>query len=170
MDTRMPDVVAEGRVVAVRFTLRGDDGELLEACGDPGGVEYLHGAGRVVPGLERALDGRRVGERVHAEIEPAEGYGERDEIGIQRVARSSFPPDLELEPGLEVVAEAPDGDTFPMWILEVADDAVTVDLNHPLAGHTLVFDAEIVGVRDATPEEIERGEPESACDGDGDLD
>jgi FKBP-type peptidyl-prolyl cis-trans isomerase SlyD len=153
-----PEIVADGTVVTMHYTLKDPQGEVLDSSSGREPLSYLHGASNIVPGLERQLAGKRVGDTVAAEVPPAEGYGER-QGPPQPVERSAFPEGSELAPGMQVVAEGPDGKSFPLWIVEVTDDKVMVDANHPLAGVTLHFDVEITELRAASEQEKAHGHP-----------
>lgn len=151
--------VADGAVVSIHYTLKNPEGDVIDSSegGDP--LMYLHGAENIVPGLERGLAGRNVGDNVAVEVLPIDGYGERLGPGPQRVPRDAFPPDAEPEEGMQVFAQGPNDETIPLWVVGVDDEAVTVDVDHPLAGVTLHFQVEITSVRAATAEELEHGHP-----------
>ena len=154
-----PESVESGVVVTMHYTLRDPEGEVIDSSSGREPLSYLHGAKNIVPGLERALTGARVGENVKAEIPPEEAYGER-QGQPQAIDRSAFPADAEIEPGMQVMAQTTDGQSLPLWIVKVGDDEVLVDANHPLAGVTLHFDVEITGLREASDEEKSAGHPE----------
>lgn len=151
--------IAHETVVEIAYTLRTDEGEVLDASEPGSPLSYLHGAQNIVPGLERALTGRAVGEKLDVRVVPSEGYGERDPDATRKIPRSAFPPGMPLEPKQQLVMADERGRRFPVWIAEVAADAVTIDLNHPLAGAHLNFAIEIVSVRPATEEELSHGHP-----------
>lgn len=157
--TAAPTTVSDGVVVAIHYTLKNDAGETLDssAGGDP--LEYLHGAGNIVPGLESALTGKKLGERFNVVVAPEDGYGERDPRGVQRVPKDSFPEGVELQPGMAFFADGPDGEPVQVWIAALEADRVVIDLNHPLAGTTLYFDVEISALRGASAEELAHGHP-----------
>ena len=144
-------------VVSMHFTLTLDDGKRVDSSEGSEPLEYLHGHGNVVPGLEEEMTGRSVGDSFTVQVPAEHGYGEKDPEAIQNVPRSSFPDDLELNPGVKLVAEDEHGQAVPMTVVEVVGDEVTVDMNHPLAGKDLTFAIEVVGVRAATQEEIRHG-------------
>jgi FKBP-type peptidyl-prolyl cis-trans isomerase SlyD len=154
--------IADGKVVSIHYTLKDGEGEILDSSEGHDPLLYLHGAGNIVPGLERGLLGRTVGEDLEVIVGPDEGYGDRDPAAIRQVPRDAFPDDVELEAGMQFMAEAPDGDVRPVWIAEVEGDVVTVDFNHPLAGTTLHFAVKVAEIRDATAEETEHGHPHGA--------
>lgn len=148
--------IATGKVVTFHYTLTSSSGVVLDKS-DADPLPYLHGAGNIVPGLEKEMEGKAAGSRFRAVIEPADGYGEHDPDGELEVPREAFPKDAPLEPGIQFAAEQPDGELVPLWVTEVSDNHVTVDRNHPLAGEQLTFDIEVVSVRDATTDEREHG-------------
>ena len=125
--------------------------------GDP--LYYLHGAENIVPGLEKALVGLAVNESKTVKVTPEEGYGEYDEEATEEMERDMFPEDMELEPGLMLTLEDDEGNLMDAVITDIADEIVTLDFNHPLAGETLFFEVKIVEIREATPEEREHGHP-----------
>lgn len=151
--------IADDKVVSIHYTLRDDDGDEIDSSVGDEPLTYLHGASNIVPGLERQLAGKQVGDMVKAVVPPEEGYGVAEGPGPQRVPRDAFPKDAELEPGTQFFARGPNGDAMPLWVVEVTDEGVMVDANHPLAGVTLHFEVEIVEVRDATAEEKAHGHP-----------
>jgi FKBP-type peptidyl-prolyl cis-trans isomerase SlyD len=149
--------VANGKVVTLKYRLTGEDGKVLDDSGDEG-MDYLHGASNIVPGLEKKLTGLAVGDKLTVEVSPEEGYGER-EGGPEKVPRDSFPDDFELEVGMEFLADDADGEPMPVWVVGLTDTEVEIDTNHPLAGVTLNFEVEILDIRDATTEEVAHGHP-----------
>lgn len=148
--------IAKNAVVAIDYTLTDGDGQVLDTSQGRGPLAYLHGAGNIIPGLEKALEGKAEGEKVNVSVPPEEGYGERDESLIQAVPKKMFAETAEPEPGMQFQAQGPDGARV-LTILKVEDDQVTVDANHPLAGQELNFDVAVVNVREASEEELEHG-------------
>lgn len=148
--------IAKNAVVAIDYTLTDGDGQVLDTSQGRGPLAYLHGAGNIIPGLEKALEGKAEGEKVNVSVPPEEGYGQRDESLIQAVPKKMFAETAEPEPGMQFQAQGPDGARV-LTILKVEDDQVTVDANHPLAGQELNFDVAVVNVREASEEEIEHG-------------
>jgi FKBP-type peptidyl-prolyl cis-trans isomerase SlyD len=148
--------IAAEKVVSIHYTLTNDDGEVLDssAGGDP--LVYLHGAGNIVPGLERQLEGKGPGEKLEVVVPAVDGYGEREGPGPQSVPRSVF-EGVDVEPGMSFVVEDEDGEEMAMWVVEVGDDEVLIDSNHPLAGETLHFSVEVIEVRAATEDELAHG-------------
>jgi FKBP-type peptidyl-prolyl cis-trans isomerase SlyD len=155
--------VAHNRVVSIDYTLKDEEGHVLDSSEAHGALAYLHGAGNIVPGLEEALHGREEGERISVQVSPEQAYGEKDESLQQSVPREAFQTDMTLEPGMRFQATGPHG-TQLITVVDVQGDQVTIDANHPLAGQTLNFEVKIVGVRDATEGEVTQGQPEDDPD------
>jgi FKBP-type peptidyl-prolyl cis-trans isomerase SlyD len=149
--------IAKDRVVSIDYRLHLGDGEIIEESeqGDP--LVYLHGYEEIVPGLEKALEGKKAGESLKVQVSPAEGYGEYDPDGVEEVPREDFPAELELQDGGIVSATDDEGDEVDFLVKEVRDNTVVVDFNHPLAGKTLHFEVTVREVRAATEEELEHG-------------
>jgi FKBP-type peptidyl-prolyl cis-trans isomerase SlyD len=147
---------AENSVVSIHYTLTNAQGEVLDSSrgGEP--LVYLHGAGNIIPGLEKALIGKQAGDKLNVAVAPAEGYGERDEALIQQVPRRAFQGVKDIAPGMSFHAQSSQG-PMQVTVTAVAGDMVTVDGNHPLAGETLNFDVEVTEVRAATLEELAHG-------------
>ena len=153
--------VKPGRVVLLDYLVKVDTGKVVEASSSKGPIEYLHGAGQILPALERALEGLREGEQASFSIEPAEAYGDRKEDNIVSLPRGLFPSELKLEEGLCLYARASGGESYPITVKEVQGEMVVVDLNHPLAGERLFFEVKICGVRPAGNQEIFSGKAAS---------
>jgi FKBP-type peptidyl-prolyl cis-trans isomerase SlyD len=151
--------IAAGKVVSIHYTLKDDDGDVIDSSSGGNPLDYLHGSSNIVPGLEQALAGKGIGEKLTVAVAPGEGYGDRDERGVQVVPRDAFPAEMDIEEGMQLAVESPQGEEVPIWITAIEGDQITVDMNHPLAGVTLHFSVEIVGIRDASAEEVEHGHP-----------
>lgn len=148
--------VAKDKVVAINYTLRDDEGAILDTSPDGSPLEYLHGAGNIIPGLEKALEGKQTGEDLAVTVAPEDGYGQRDDNLQQQVPKNLFEGIERIEPGMRFQAQTPGGVQI-VTVKEVEDDQVTVDANHPLAGQTLNFEVKVENVREATGEELEHG-------------
>ena len=148
--------IAHEKVVSIHYTLTNQEGTVLDSSSGSEPLAYLHGFGNIIPGLENALEGKETGEKLSVTVEPEQGYGARDEQLVQAVPRSAFKGVEELAPGMQFQAQGPQG-TRLVVVTQVAQDVVTVDANHPLAGQTLHFEVEVSEVRAATAEEIEHG-------------
>lgn len=149
--------IATDHAVSIHYTLTDDHGNTIDtSCDRDEPLAYLHGYGNIIPGLEKELTGRSVGDNLKVTIEPADGYGEHNTALIQQVPREAFGEGAELEVGMQFQAEM-DEDVRLFTITAINGDTVTVDGNHPLAGHRLHFAVEVTGVRPATEEELAHG-------------
>jgi len=148
--------VVKGKVVEIAYILRLEDGTVADETGDQP-LAYLHGSDEIIDGLHAALEGHDVGEKLKVIVAPADAFGEYDESLIDEVPTSDLPDDAELEVGQEIVAETDDGELVPAFVGAIEKDTVFLDFNHPLAGETLHYELEIVGVREPTAVELERG-------------
>lgn len=148
--------IADRRVASFNYTLTNDAGEVLDSSEGREPLSYLHGKGNIVPGLEKVMAGKKVGDKFKVEVKPEEGYGVHNPALVQVVPRDAFRGVDKLEPGMQFRAESDHG---PMMVVvtQVTGDQVTVDGNHPLAGATLHFDIEVTEVRDASVEEVLHG-------------
>ncbi len=151
--------ITDGKVVAIHYTLTLANGEQVDSSvgGEP--LLYLHGQGNIVPGLERQLTTRAVGDKLMATVAAKDGYGERQADGQKRVPRSAFPKGAPLKQGMSFGVQNDDGEVVPVWIDSVEKDEVVLDFNHPLAGEVLHFQVEVVSIRAATKEEMSHGHP-----------
>lgn len=149
--------IAENTVAAIDYTLTDDAGEVLDSSEGREPLAYLHGAGNLIPGLEQALEGSTEGESMKVTVEPENGYGERSEDLIQNVPMEAFSGVDQVEAGMRFQATDDQGNVRVVTVTDVADEEVTVDANHPLAGQKLHFDVNVVEVRAASEEEVEHG-------------
>ena len=149
--------IGKDAVVSIDYRLHLGDGEVVDEseAGDP--LVYLHGYEEIVPGLEKALEGKAAGDKVQAVVKPEDGYGDYDPEGLEEVPRTEFPAEMELEAGGVITGTDPDGDEVDFLVKEVKKDTVVVDFNHPMAGKTLHFDITVREVRAATKDELEHG-------------
>jgi FKBP-type peptidyl-prolyl cis-trans isomerase SlyD len=149
--------IARDSVVLFDYVMTDEDGNVIDSGKGPSGMAYIHGAGQMVPGLERALEGHAVGDRVQAVVPPEDAYGPDDEQEEVRVPRGDLPPELEIEPGAELEGTDEEGQSDTFWIVALEGDEVVLTRTHPLAGMTLKFDVTITKVREATSDELEHG-------------
>ena len=147
-------MVTKDQVVAMNYTLTDAKGKVLDQSSE-GPLEYLHGHGNIIPGLEQALDGMAVGGKKKVHVPAAQAYGELNPDLKFSVDRQAF-GDTEPQPGMMVQLHGGEQHMVAR-ILEVAETEVHLDANHPLAGQDLDFDVEIAGIRAATPEELAHG-------------
>jgi FKBP-type peptidyl-prolyl cis-trans isomerase SlyD len=148
--------IAADSVVLIHYTLKDDQGKVLDSSsgGDP--LAYIQGHGNLVPGLEKALEGKSSGNRIEVTLAPDEGYGKRNEALVQRVPKRSLQGMGEIRKGMQFQAQTDEGMRI-FTVKTIVGDMVTLDGNHPLADQTLHFDVEVVEVRGATAEELEHG-------------
>lgn len=150
-------MITSKSVVGIEYTLKDKKGELLDSNEGASPLLYIHGLGQIVAGLEKALEGKGIGDQVEVKVSAAEGYGEFDEELIQRIPRAEFKDMEPLEEGMEIVVENEDGEDQVMTISDLNEKEVTLDGNHPLAGQDLHFKVKVASVRVATAEELDHG-------------
>ncbi|MCA9621147.1 MAG: peptidylprolyl isomerase [Myxococcales bacterium] len=149
--------IARGMVVEVRYEMHDQDGSLLDTTGDEPEA-YVHGTGSIVPGLRRALEGKRAGDHVEVTLAPRDAFGTRRKgAGAQPVPRATFPEDATLTVGMGFMAESPAGEPVRLYISAMDDDVVYVDTQHPYAGKTIRYTVDVVSVRPATEAEQKNG-------------
>jgi FKBP-type peptidyl-prolyl cis-trans isomerase SlyD len=148
--------ITDEMVVAIEYTLTDDEGKVLDSSEGHEPLTYLHGTDGIIPGLERELSGKQVGDELKVAVTPQDGYGERDEDLRQQVGRDQFEGIEELETGMQFQVDSDNG-PLVVEIIEIDGDDVTIDGNHPLAGVNLNFAVTIRDIRAATAEEIEHG-------------
>jgi FKBP-type peptidyl-prolyl cis-trans isomerase SlyD len=148
--------IRENMVVSIDYVLTDTAGEAIDRSEEGTPLAYLHGASNIIPGLERALEGKAAGESLQVEVAPADGYGEYNQDLVQVVSRELFEDADALETGMRFQANSDNG-SLVVTVTDISDGGVTVDGNHPLAGQTLKFDVTVADVREATAEEIEHG-------------
>lgn len=149
--------IQNNSAVSFHYKLTDDDGINIDSSEGKEPLGYLHGAGNIIPGLEKALEGKKVGDSLTVAVTAAEGYGEVQKELIQEVPREAFQGIDTIELGMQFEAQTGQGGTVPVTVVAVTDELVTVDGNHPLAGRNLNFDVTIEEVRKASEEELARG-------------
>jgi len=149
-------LISNHKVVSIHYTLTNAAGETIDSSvgGDP--LAYLHGAANIIPGLESALEGKAVGDKLNVSLEAADAYGEYNPALTEVVPSSMFEGVDNVEVGMQFQAETSEGVQI-VRIAKVDGDNVIVDGNHPLAGQPLNFDVEIAEIREASAEELEHG-------------
>jgi FKBP-type peptidyl-prolyl cis-trans isomerase SlyD len=164
--------VEKDLVVSMEYTLT-VEGEVVDSSKENGPIDFIQGKGNIISGLEKELYGMKLDESKKVNVPAKEAYGEFDPEAMEEVPLSDFPTDIPLEVGVELAVEDEDGDAMSAVIEEVGKDTVTLNFNHPLAGKDLAFDVKIVGLREATEEEMEHGhvhgDEECDCDCDDDC-
>ncbi len=146
-------IISPDKHVSIHYTLTLDNGEVADSSkgGEPLG--FVHGCGQIIPGLEKALDGKKTGDSFTVTIPPAEAYGERSDEMHRELPRESFPNDIALEPGMAFTAEGPMG-PVTFTVVSAGLETVVADFGHPLAGRTLTFDIEVVSVNELSADEL----------------
>ena len=147
--------IASNKAVTIHYTLKDDEGNVLDSSDGREPLTYLHGGGNIVPGLEAALEGKVEGDAIQATLTPEQAYGQRDEANVRNIPVRKL-QDGKPKVGMRYRVQTPDGYEVAL-VTAVRGDYATVDGNHPLAGKTLHFDVKVVGVREATAEELEHG-------------
>jgi peptidylprolyl isomerase len=135
-----------GDTVRIHYTGKLTDGTHFDSSEGRDPLEFTIGAGQIIPGLEREVEGMKVGEKKTVTAQADEAYGQHNPAAMQRVPRASLPPDIELVVGKQLQAVTQDGQQITVTIAEIDDDTVTMDANHPLAGEDLIFDVELVEI------------------------
>ncbi len=155
----MPDVVHDGVIVSLAYTLKLANGEIIDYSEVDDPLQYLHGAENIIPGLERELTGLSVGDEKDVEIAPGDAYGEYDPEEVEVVERTMLPKDLPLKLGMVLAISDDEGNISEAVVRAMSAKDVTLDFNHPLAGQKLFFSVQVLGVREATEEELAHGHP-----------
>ncbi|MBQ27748.1 MAG: peptidylprolyl isomerase [Nitrospiraceae bacterium] len=156
-------------VVAMDYAVLLDSGEVGESTYGKSPVQFIYGDQTVVPGLYKAIAGLTKGDRRSFKIDPTEGYGVYEASEVRKVPRAGLPPELTPEVNMALQVKDPTGTYRLVTIKEVEDETLTVDFNHPYAGHTLTFDVLIRDVREVTDEELEQGLTSQVEEGEDDL-
>jgi FKBP-type peptidyl-prolyl cis-trans isomerase SlyD len=153
--------VSHNKIITMQYSLTNADGVVVrEAGGTP--VNYLHGSGAIPSRLEDELENHRIGDIVRAKLLPDDAFGKRDVELLCKVPLSEFPAGEKIEAGGQIVGTDEEGKEILFTITDIQDDIAHLDGNHPLAGQTLVFEVEIQGIRDATPEELSAGKTDDS--------
>jgi FKBP-type peptidyl-prolyl cis-trans isomerase SlyD len=158
--------ITKNRVVSIDYTLTDVNDQFIDSTTGDDPLDYLHGHENILPGLEKALEGKLPGDHFKVTIPAADAYGERDERLVIKVPLGNFETAASLEAGMQFEAQTPGG--FRMvTVTGVTDQTATVDANHSLAGMALTFDVTVTGIREATPEELAHGHPhrQAGCGG-----
>ncbi len=148
--------IEDKKAVAMHYTLTNSEGVKLDSSEGKDPLNYLHGFGNIIPGLEQELLGKEKGDKLSVSVSPEKGYGVRDDKNLLQVKKDQFEGVEDIQVGMEVQTQGPQG--MQLYIVsKVFGDTVILDGNHPLAGETLNFDVEVMEVRDASKEELEHG-------------
>jgi FKBP-type peptidyl-prolyl cis-trans isomerase SlyD len=147
--------IADKKAVTISYTLKDDAEKVIDTSDGRAPLTYLHGVGNIVPGLEKALDGKQAGDVVKVSLSPAEGYGVRDEKQIRKVPLRKLPAG-KVSVGMRLRVQT-EGGPIAALVTAIQGDYATIDANHPLAGMNLHFEVNVTEVRDATAEELTHG-------------
>ncbi|MCF7928683.1 MAG: peptidylprolyl isomerase [Spirochaetales bacterium] len=150
-------VIEKNKVVSIDYTVKDDNGEVIDTSEGREPLSFLFGTGSIIPGLEKELDGKEEGESVSVTVTPEEGYGTYDERLLVDVPKTSFQNPDQIQAGMQVQAQNQDGSTQVLTIKDIGEESVKLDGNHPLAGMVLSFDVDIANVREPSSEELEHG-------------
>ena len=154
--SHVQDIVTDQKVVTFTYAILNTEGEVIEQSDLP--MSYIHGVdGKMYPSAEKAVDGARIGDEVECTITPEEGFGYPDPELMYIDSIDNVPPEYRRI-GAEAMFENSEGETITMIVRKIEDGEITLDANHPFAGRTVVFRFKIIGVRDATEQEIGTGE------------
>ncbi|MEX0278311.1 MAG: peptidylprolyl isomerase [Ruegeria sp.] len=138
--------IKDGDTVRIHYTGTLLDGKVFDSSDGRDPLAFTVGSGQVIVGLDAALPGMEVGEKKRVEIPCADAYGPINPGARQQIPREGIPDDIPLEPGTQLQMQTQDGQALPVTVVDADEATVTLDANHPLAGHDLVFDIEIVSV------------------------
>lgn len=144
--------ITNNKVAAIHYTLRDNQGNVLDTSEGQEPLYYIHGIGNLIPGMEKGLEGKEKGNKFQIKVSPAEGYGEKSDEMIQKVPRAAF-GDQEIKPGMKFSTQHGEVVT----VTHVGLEDITIDANHPLAGVELNFDVEVMDVREASADELAHG-------------
>ena len=152
----MADTVQDQVVVKLDYTLIIED-EVMESTAEGEPIEFIQGIGQIIPGLEEALYGMKVGEKKTVEIQPEDAYGIYDPDSLEVAKKDEFSEEIPLDVGTFLDLRDDEGEVLSAQIIEEDEDTVTLDFNHPLAGKVLTFEIRVSGVRPAAQEELDHG-------------
>ncbi len=147
---RAEDVVSKGKKVSIEYTLKLKDGTVVDTNVGKAPLTYIQGSGQIIPGLEKALEGMKVGESKHVVVPPEEAYGEVNKDAFLEVKKDRIPKEA-LRVGAYLQGRGPKGESVIARVSEIKKDTVVLDFNHPLAGKTLYFDVKILDIKDHVP-------------------
>jgi FKBP-type peptidyl-prolyl cis-trans isomerase SlyD len=152
------NVVKDGTVVSLQYTLSSEDGKTIESNKGKEPLKYTHGGQQIVPGLEKNLTGMKMGEEKRVKVNPEEGYGPVDPKGFQEFPKDKIPSE-GLKVGAVLTARGPQGQQVPVRVHEIKEKTVVLDLNHPMAGKTLVFDVKVLDIQPASSQPPQPSKP-----------
>ena len=140
------DTIQPGSEVVMHFSITLEDGTVADSTEGEEPLQFVMGDQTLIEGLELALYGLKVGDKQSLVIEPENAYGYPDPENVHAMQREDFPEEMEIKKGVIVGFATPAGDEFPGTVTEVGEEQVMVDFNHPIAGHEIIFDVEILAI------------------------
>jgi len=149
--------VKKDAVVEMHYTLKNDAGDVIDSSQGKEPMPFIQGHGNIIPGLEKALEGMKVGETCDVSVAPEDAYGAHHAEGIQEIPMEALQGIENLEVGMELQSQDEQGNPFIVRVEEIKEEVVVVNANHPLAGEMLHFNVSIEKVREATADELEHG-------------
>lgn len=141
-------VIKDGMMVSLEYTLKSSDGKVMETSKGREPLKYIHGKKMMIPGLEKELTGMKIGGEKHVTVKPEDGYGKINPNAVQEIPKEKIPPN-GLKVGAVLAAKSPEGMVVPMTVRQIKEKTVVLDMNHPMAGKTLVFDVKVVDIQPA---------------------
>ena len=156
--------ISKDKLVKLHYKGTLDDGSVFDSSEGKEPLEFISGVGMIIPGLDKGIEGLKIGDKKQIKISSKDAYGPLLPEAVQEVPKEQFPKDLKLEVGMQLAAQGPQG-TIPVVIKEVGENSIKVDFNHPLAGKDLTFDVDVIDVKEATPEDMAKFMPQqdSCC-------
>lgn len=148
--------ITENKVAVIHYAVSDSDDTLIDSSYDHEPLSIIYGSGYLIPGLESALEGHEVGDKFEVSVPPENGYGERHDDYVQTVPKEMFGDIEDLAVGAQLRATTDDGEQTVI-VVDMTEDTITVDGNHPLSGMVLKFEVEVLEVRDATEDELTHG-------------
>jgi FKBP-type peptidyl-prolyl cis-trans isomerase SlyD len=148
--------VKNDNVVSFHYTLKNNQGDIIDDSADSTPLDYLHGHGNIIAGLENELAGKEAGDHINVTLPPEKAYGGHNPSLVQKVAQNDLQGIVEIQVGMQLQVDTNDGPAV-VFVTEIVGDQITLDGNHPLAGETLHFEVEVVEIREATQEELTHG-------------
>jgi FKBP-type peptidyl-prolyl cis-trans isomerase 2 len=140
--------VKENNTIKVNYTGKLSNGQIFDTSEGKEPIEFVLGQGRLIPGFEKGLIDMKLNEKKTIEIAKDQAYGDVNDNLIQEIKRTDLPQDMEPKVGMGLVSKSPDGKEINLMVVEVKDESIVIDGNHPLAGHDLIFDVEVVEIKE----------------------
>lgn len=148
--------IEKDKVVGIHYTLKDNQGNVLDSSVKRDPLHYLHGHGNIIPGLEEELEGKEKDDSINVTVQPEKAYGMHDKNKVYTINRAKFEDPQNVKVGMQFQAQFEQG-TQLLTVIDIKGDDIILDANHPLAGRILNFDVDVVDIRQATEEELEHG-------------